>query len=243
MKPAFFLSFLLFAIAACTSESSQNTVISDTMVYNFPELQTMNPTVIDSVFRYSREAVQEYYRYQTYAMGGSSEPFTGVVEKQHWKLDHLTQRGEFRDGKLQQLTIWYDNGAKNQESYYNNRFEEEGIYSRGWYPGGELHFEDKPGQFVMYYEDGSVKSRTFGDSRIDYWPNGQKQVQWSYNSSDLYQLDGPMKVWHRNGRLGITGEYVNNKKEGIWMEYDSLGTLIKKEVYEDGKPVAANQND
>ena len=46
---------------------------------------------------------------------------------------------------------------------------------------------------------------------------------------------GPYFYYHENGKLKVSGNYMNDAKNGVWKYYDESGTLQKTEKYENDK--------
>jgi antitoxin component YwqK of YwqJK toxin-antitoxin module len=67
------------------------------------------------------------------------------------------------------------------------------------------------GKWVNYYDDGTLKEvGTYIDNRVE----------------------GPIEMYHPNGQLKAKGTYKHwRKKVGLWIYYDTNGTLIKQANY------------
>jgi antitoxin component YwqK of YwqJK toxin-antitoxin module len=44
-----------------------------------------------------------------------------------------------------------------------------------------------------------------------------------------------MLVYYQNGVVEVSGMYVNNFKDGIWMYFSDRGETIKKETFKEGR--------
>lgn len=50
--------------------------------------------------------------------------------------------------------------------------------------------------------------------------------------------DGPVKIWHANGKLKMTGQYVDGKRNGEWLFYSASGELSSRRVFDMGREIA-----
>jgi antitoxin component YwqK of YwqJK toxin-antitoxin module len=46
--------------------------------------------------------------------------------------------------------------------------------------------------------------------------------------------EGPVKMYHLNGKLRQSGTFKNGLKEGSWLEFDENGSLLKHEKFRAG---------
>ncbi len=69
---------------------------------------------------------------------------------------------------------------------------------------------------------------------IKYFPNGKVSTSGFYVNDTL---QGSFRVYGINGKLLMQGQYKNALQEGVWMTFDSLGNLQKKEIFHGGLPV------
>ena len=79
--------------------------------------------------------------------------------------------------------------------------------------------------------------RTYGEFKngkkngwwVDYVRNGNKQREEYYQNGIL---EGPCRTYNFDtNTLMISGNYMNNQREGEWDTYDSKGEVISKEMY------------
>ena len=69
-----------------------------------------------------------------------------------------------------------------------------------------------------------------------------------FKDSTLRDIDGPSVNYHPNGRIEKEGSYINNNKEGGWLEWDSLGRKVDSSIYLHDKSIVKatfsyNKND
>lgn len=100
---------------------------------------------------------------------------------------------------------------------------------------------------AQHHKDGA------GKSYYDEEKTKLKEV-YSYKevmSFDPNNIDGGMQkkvkkhgayfYYFENGKPKISGNYKNDQKDGTWKYYDIKGTLIKEEVYKDGKLIESKE--
>jgi antitoxin component YwqK of YwqJK toxin-antitoxin module len=95
--------------------------------------------------------------------------------------------------------------------------------------------------FVAFYNNKNIKC--FGyelnkSNRIGQWVfkdrKGRIMMIESYQDN---RLEGPYRCYYSN-ILFISGQYINNKKDGEWSLYHSVnGSLVKKVIFKDGKRI------
>ena len=124
----------------------------------------------------------------------------------------------------------------------------------------DSHLSEK----IEYFEDNSVKSITsFLDNKVikyeEWYPNGNQKIlnnytikkgssvedglQYRWNSNgDIASiksyktgvLNGPFKVYYRNGQLEFVDNYVNGVKEGIQTDYKFDGNKKSESIFKNG---------
>ena len=139
----------------------------------------------------------------------------------------------FFDDKKQQLESIgrFKSGKKSgvHEEYYEN-----GVLkiSKNFIDG----LED--GKYEEYFENGEVKLSCFyiegkrnGKSQEFYEDGGLKEENNYYYGN----LDGISSRFHKNGKILCTGMYKEDLKTGIWNFFDENESLVRKEIWKDGK--------
>lgn len=99
----------------------------------------------------------------------------------------------------------------------------------------------KQGPVIIYYP------KTGKPSELTDYKDGLKNGRWikyfpdgKISSSGVYvndTLQGPFSVYDINGKLLIQGQYEKSLQEGLWITYDSLGNIQKKQYFHGGLPV------
>ena len=99
----------------------------------------------------------------------------------------------------------------------------------------------KQGPIIIYYP------KTGKPSELTDYKDGLKNGRWikyfpdgKISSSGVYvndTLQGPFSVYDINGKLLIQGQYEKSLQEGLWITYDSLGNIQKKQYFHGGLPV------
>jgi antitoxin component YwqK of YwqJK toxin-antitoxin module len=210
----------------------------DQILTSFPNLYAKN-TFTDS----SRLWMQNnYYFYQVYQKKHESNPFTGTINIKNWN-DTLKAEGLFKNGHIQRYTEWYSNGQKSREFIRSSEKKHPPVLTiKTWYYKGQLmSVTNEAGLGKRFYKDGSLKALISSTQTIDYWKNGKQQAVWPLDRGRKgFNLDGEWKGWHKNGHLGIKGQYTNGRKNGPWYYYDSTGYEEKIEFYHKGKLDSTN---
>ena len=155
--------------------------------------------------------------------------FTNIVETTG--IRHLNWYNDLRQNT--KSIIYFENG--NMNSYYEKErdiyrtYNREGVLVSSKEPSPtnpELILEQK------FYDNGTPKimfTRSKKDHRLfgvakEYYENGQLKKVSERNQSGLH---GEMISYRDNGEIVNKGTYINNKKEGLWIE-TKYG--VKKEV-------------
>ena len=86
-----------------------------------------------------------------------------------------------------------------------------------------------------------VKKTDSGWHRSDYFLFGKKlQMDGTYSDETCKEENGKFYYYHANGILEKVGNYVNGKKEDIWLNYYSNGMMSDSTVYKNGTPIGTS---
>ncbi|MDP3643208.1 MAG: TonB family protein [Bacteroidota bacterium] len=140
--------------------------------------------------------------------------------------DHLFVSKFNREGLIQ---------SKSRAKFYGKRFELTNMLS---YSLKKQIISD--GFHINYREDGSVLNElVFGEDILkqetSYYPDGKKQL---LISGDGKTLEGDYKIWYPDGQIYFSGNYRGNLKDGEFLEFDTIGTQIRKGIYQEGKLIS-----
>ena len=136
------------------------------------------------------------------------------MKETHDSLGRLETQEYYKNGILVHSIYFYPNGAKHIEKYYD---EKSGIQT---------------GPYYEYYENGNLSRRGYckngkmEDTVLLFFSDGKlNQIQIWHNDF----VNGVLKVFFHNGKLASEGKVIDDKQEGAWFLYDSLGnqTFIK----------------
>jgi len=61
------------------------------------------------------------------------------------------------------------------------------------------------------------------------------RAEFSYNNAEDSLMEGPYKSYHVNGRIAMTGQYANGKKNGAFLEYFPNGKKRLEANFLEGK--------
>jgi len=59
----------------------------------------------------------------------------------------------------------------------------------------------------------------------DYYKGGQLQMLGKYSDKRLRKQQGPAVFYHFNGKVSMLGQYLNNKRVGLWKKYYLDGSI------------------
>ena len=69
------------------------------------------------------------------------------------------------------------------------------------------------------------------DSYIELYPNGFKKTEFrSISNNKFIKMD-----WYANGNQHTSKEYLNGKRNGVWMVWDKKGKVLEKSTYDRGQ--------
>ena len=142
--------------------------------------------------------------------------------------------GFYKDGSLKSEYYLMDNTGTSFKfiSYYPNKKME--TRSLNWVENGERQY-----LYEEYFEDGRIRKR-----------EGSQLLKWEY-----YDENGePTVIYLRGGNRTTEtsyypgwkrqeeSEYLNNKRDGHWIQWDTTGNVTKNEEYKDGIRVVEENN-
>ncbi|HNS16553.1 MAG TPA: hypothetical protein PKH94_02695 [Bacteroidales bacterium] len=155
-------------------------------------------------------------------------------------------------------TIWYENGAKNAETNFQN-----GVRKGDWqvwdFDGNSLPADLYQMEFdsvgfplmIRYFKMEKDTSRTI-TGEVHFYPNHFKKTEgpvmnkqkhglwkawysdgtkWSEGNFQHDVNHGKHTVWHENGQKFYEGEYIVGKRTGIWTFWAEDGRIIKELNY------------
>jgi len=175
-----------------------------------------------------------------------------LKEEANYKNDVLNgPQRTYASGARLMSEIYYLNGVMNgtKKTYYeaNSKLQEESKYKNGlrdsiskWY--------DTEGKLIAeyFYKDGKFEgtNKTFFSngnlqSAQKFTNNLENGVYKEYFDSTIVKKTTPADINSKKpsaniddvGLIKITGNYINGKKEGKWIEYDNKGNIIKTTMY------------
>ncbi len=190
---------------------------------------------------------------------------------QYWENGNKKSEMAYRNGKLQGVATWYyQDGKKHYEvTYKDDLLEGKAIrwYSNGkvqsedYYSGNMLN-----GSSIDWGIDGSmIEMRTYRNDTLHgpfrrLYANRQLQIEGTYNNGlydgkwlywDTYgnivgegnYKDGAgiQKGWGPDGKLIRKISYMDNRKHGKEIIYNSEGDVEKEILYEYGEVVDVNE--
>lgn len=148
-------------------------------------------------------------------------PENGVVKRKvtlrAYPGKELEVENEYRNKQLVRNQVYYPNG-KTMNRYVL-------IDSAAW-----------KWEMDAYYESGAMRSRSIASTdsfrkETDWYDNGQVQTDFTRRGGNKDSV----VHYFRNGVKKEIAEFLDNKRNGRWQEWDSLGHQTRNEVYRNGK--------
>jgi len=160
--------------------------------------------------------------------------FTGLNECVWTSNEQQSDLGRYSNGKKDGVwTTWYRNGQKESKVDYDDG-RKDGKWTH-WYENGKKYSEEnyddgvKDGKHVRWNKSGDL---VFKGS----YNNGNKDGKW-FVTSDLYlyeMVDGQLYDPYRFTKKNIYLVFDNGKKDGEYIERDSLGNIVLKGLFNNG---------
>lgn len=148
------------------------------------------------------------------------------MERYYRNGNNVKAFGFYQDGKMKSEYYLTDNSGYSSKyiSYYPNK-QIETKYLR-WIEQGTKHYLDEE-----YFEDGKVKKRE--GSKVNKWEyyddKGDPTVIYFRDGSRVKQIS-----YFAGWKIQEESDFVNDVREGNWIQRDTAGTVIRNEVYKNG---------
>ncbi len=174
----------------------------------------------------------------------SKEPYSGFIRTYHWGVYNI--EAVFEEGKIKRLRYWHPNrqlamdmdyqagsgsawissGALNitwdkEERQYRNPTTNKIRQIRN---DSATYFFDTAGELSYY----SIRNDT---AFLQFYADGSPRFLFPIREDGV--REGEVKRWHRNGQIQVTGQYKDGKEFGTWIEYDSLGKEVERQVWDE----------
>ena len=159
-----------------------------------------------------------------------------------------------KKGKITVVEYFKNGLAHGQATYYSQ-------YTDSPSSETEYAFGKKNGVYRQYYENGKIQEESwFKDdlkNGVSIWnnKNGQPIAEYNYKAGNFdglqktfyakdtlqsvenyqdNQLVGEFTEYFRDGKVKISGKYVNGQKDGPWTEYNESGKVEKVTRFKNG---------
>lgn len=160
----------------------------------------------------------------------------------HFKNGTVQDSGMYKNGyQSGKWVSYHPNGKKRVDVFYNDLAQAEGIKVTYLY-NGTREMEIK----------GLIKGVLTG-TRTEYFEDGSKSLVFTYNQDVLQKIESyrangqllfsvsvaadnsiPLKLFYPDGIIQTQGNYVNDKKEGLWRGFNPHGLPTYELNYKDG---------
>ena len=154
---------------------------------------------------------------------GEAYMLMGIAKKSIGDLngacDDLNKASNLGDTTANELMKEYCKDIVELFNQFNENGEKIGLW-KTYFDSGELETEaywvdgKENGTFKTYYKNGNLKNVTNAN-------NGM--------------MDGAMKAYFENGTLRATGAFKENKRVGMWIEYNQNAEIIQEKVFSSDK--------
>jgi antitoxin component YwqK of YwqJK toxin-antitoxin module len=84
---------------------------------------------------------------------------------------------------------------------------------------------------LHYFESGAIQALTEGTDKpetTEYHPNGKERAK---GAGTLKKPVGKWRYFHLDGTKAMDGEYVDGRKHGLWVSWDTRGNIISEEIW------------
>lgn len=83
--------------------------------------------------------------------------------------------------------------------------------------------------FIEYFPNNQEKKVIKTGKCFEYYENGVISAEYTVNENG--ELNGKYTAWYNSGKLELTGNFLDDKKNGEWIEYFENGEVKNKETY------------
>lgn len=149
---------------------------------------------------------------------GKSTTYYGAAEAS------MSYGGEKSLGKVSGVYNYKNDKLDGLQTIYN--YSEKGVrylHKKEIYKSGILI------NYVEFFPNNQKKKIIKAGTCYEYYENGVKSAEYTANENG--QLKGKYTGWYNSGKLEITGDFLNDKKNGEWIEYNEDGSIKNKENY------------
>jgi antitoxin component YwqK of YwqJK toxin-antitoxin module len=148
------------------------------------------------------------------------------MERYYRNGNNVKAFGFYQDGKMKSEYYLTDNSGYSSKyvSYYPNR-QIEAKYLR-WIERGTKQYLDEE-----YFEDGRLRRRE--GTKVNRWEyyddNGDPTVIYQRNGDSIKEIS-----YYSGWKKQEEAEFINDIRNGSWIQWDSSGKEIRNEVYTNG---------
>ena len=171
------------------------------------------------------------------------EPYSGYIRTYHWDIYNL--EGVFREGKIERLRYWHPNRHLGMDADYKTNsgkiWDSSGGLSITWSDGESQYWNTLTGRIrqisndtlTSYYNYGGVLTRYSirSDTAVThYYGDGTPRMTLPFRRDGIF--NGEVRRWYPNGQLQVVGQYRYGEEYGTWIQYDSTGKDVSREVFD-----------
>lgn len=204
MKKFLILITTALLICSCTSVEKKQPILQSTEIVMQSERE-LNKSLREVPLK------DKVYKNKLAYVNGEEIPFTGVFTNRY--IGHLLYFEEYKNGLLHGSRAWFgDDGSIGLRKSYIDGVEN--------------------GEQTTYYPNGNIRSIfPYINGKIEGIIEWYKEDGTMFDSSEILNGTGRYIIYWNNGEIHTEGYFTNNRKTGIWKEFNQKGELEKEITY------------
>jgi len=248
MKPLLLILFLSFSVCSYAQvKSVEYYANGKTKIESFVKNNTYDSTYVE-YFENGNKKTEGFFKKRTYKTSSqviiqttcgtgrdTTKPYEGIKNglwKSYYENGQLSLSGSyFGDIKVGQWLSYDKTGKLDEAEFYNagNLIEQ-----KEYYPNGNLQsLLIRTTEFVKD-KKGQSGSSEHTDNICEYYETGELKCIKTLNNDG--ERTGKYTEYWTNGFVKLTGEYKNDKKNGIFREYHNNGNTKFEGIIKDDIP-------
>ena len=137
----------------------------------------------------------------------------------------LLSKEVYKDGEIQELETYSSHGKLVTKKSYKN---------------GILH-----GKYIQNQADRvkSLEGNYENGKESGIWRQYRGNGSWVYyeNTYKNGELNGPAKIFYKNGKIEYEGNYKDDERDGTWKYYNFEGKLDREETFKNGERISTKR--
>lgn len=172
----------------------------------------------------------------------SKKAYSGFIRTYHWGVYNI--EGIFEEGKIKRLRYWHPNRQLAMDMDYQTGIGSVWNYSGALaitWDGNERQYRNPSTSKIRQITNDSISYYFDIDGTLNYYTARTDSIymQFYANGSPRFKIpiwnngerNGIVRRWHQNGQIQVIGQYKDGKEFGTWVEFDSLGNEIERQIW------------